>query len=211
MKKRTALAIAAAGVLGLTAAEARAGVLYDFKTTNVVDSGGPRPYPPLTLAFDLTRAVVQQGSFTLKSKGFGTGAGSGLYTGDVGGFSTLSFYVGAPPHGGGNAITPSYSNDNVDIAMSFDFSGNVTSSRVSFLGISEGATIAGTGMIASGAAATDDTFYYAPDYQFGSLTLTGLWTQTSFPSANPIPEPASFAVLGAGVLGLGMLRRRNQG
>ena len=181
--------LAALGLCAALAGPARADTIYTY-----IGTGSPYP---LSIRLDISNAAVASGSFDL------SGAGGGPLSGDTAGLIQLS----ASSLFG--AVTPSglsYLNA-FDLALTFDASGAVTTtSWVSHSEQNGEASLTGTDTSAFGTFGIDNPRFAACGPQ-NMCQVSGSWTFVDPPDA-PVPEPASAAILGAGVLLLGAARRR---
>jgi hypothetical protein len=188
--------LAAAAGVALTTGVAQADVIYTFTPTSVTNENTNAPGGPLVATFDLTNSIVSTGSFNLFSTG-NNGAIPPIFTGDASDFTSLVFPA--------ESVTPTRIYGSINVSLTFAADGSVTSSNVNFEGENTDYVISGSGSTANGRVLTDDPRCN----EGGGCTINaGNWTETDYTPPSTVPEPATFAVLGAGLLGLAAARRR---
>ena len=207
LKIATGAMILAGACMAAASNPARADVIYTFTTTQATNTAGNRTLP-VTLIYDLSDAVVAAGSFTLSDPGNNGGPPSGpppIFSGDANGFTSLNFITGRLGDGDlDNArVAPDFLFGSLSTRLTFDAAGDVTSTSVNFLGEFNEVHLTGTGTTATGYGASDANVCFGGN-PGGACSVTGIWT---FANSSNVPEPASFAILAMGVLGLGALRR----
>ena len=184
--------IIAAGLMAALAiaplASAEADVIYNFTGTRTVlgqDS-----------ALSLQLVLTTEGtSFNLDG---GPGPGpippGTPFRGDVDRFVSLRIDM--------ESVTPSYIRGVLDLALSFDSAGSVTSTQLDYRGDYTSLLLSGQGQTAQGYIGIDQS---PCQVNAQSCAVNGTWTKVQ---ATAVPEPMSIALFGAGLAGLAMVRRR---
>jgi hypothetical protein len=193
------MTLALAGVCGMAVCSgvARADEIYTFTQTG----GTSLPVYPVTAKLDIADAAVQSGRFDLQEIG-----GPVFYKGDVSDFISFS----APGAGAVAGVIPEDS-DVFYLAFTFDAAGDIASDNVVWYGPSDGGKLSGDGTLSTGIAQSDSPVcdrLYSPGLGGFCGTVSGSWTRTGDPISATVPEPASFAILGIGLIGLAAARRR---
>lgn len=197
--RHTLRALALASACGLAAAvPARANWVYDFTGTTGPGFGIPNFEPYVRL--EITDAAEQAGSFNLRGYGgpFPIGPGTGFVSFQTSGLTGPLTATGGPLYNGFN------------VAMLFNEDGSIASDTVSWNGPDDDGNLSGNQALSSGTFSSD--YPGCGSEHAGGLcgTISGSWTSTNTDPVSPVPEPASFALLGAGIIGLGLARRKSQ-
>ena len=181
--------------------QAQGNETYTFEQTY------PGAKVPFVANFVLTDAQVATGAFTLM--GGGNNGPNPVYTGDVNGFISLRFSV--------DLVTPTSAFGQLrTFDLAFNKAGGLETVSADWYGQDSRVVIAGTQASATASFLDDDpdicpnSFNGTPG---GRCTLTAPFSHGGDPLSAPVPalvpEPAAFALLGAGLIGLASLRRRD--
>ena len=217
-KKSACMALAAAGLMGVTAVASATPIKYDLTTTN----GGPQGtyFGSVTLddignevdfTVTLTEGAVFANTGTKQTTAFAFNLGSGFAIALTGATATSGVYVAAQAPA---AITQ---NPFGNFSAGIDFT---SSARTGTSGnYSAPLTFKVTKVDGGGVSYTDFQTLNASGYLFsadiGLAGNTGNVATTInqlLPSANAsaaVPEPTTLALLGLGIAAFGMMRRRS--
>jgi hypothetical protein len=209
----TATALCCVAIAALAAPTARAGVLYTFDVTDLTNAN---PVPPTYPALAVDVALVNPtpgGTLTL-DLAQRQGAAGLVLSGDLSNLAFLDLL--------GVSLTPDsrlFTSGGLKLSLGFDASGAVDATSIQFVVADPGVAVSliGTGgPNAHGQFGTNDprcgTPPGSPD-SGGYCGVSGTWTRELTPSPLPVsepdsvPEPATIALIGAGVIGLGIARR----
>lgn len=227
MRARLAV-LALAGACAMAASAARADVIYTYDGISPVSAGSG----PITVSInlDIANAAVESGSFQISGSVEEPLVYSPAPPYPLPVVSTkgdTADFIGFRGSASGGGITASQTNTvgfgTFDATLTFNASGDITSDTVDFV-----ADNGGTGTeahISGDQALTTGGTYSDYDSLFGAAPcntpvtspttgaslecpVSGSWTHTAFTPGTAVPEPATFAVLGAGLVWLAAARRR---
>ena len=202
-----ALALLGAGAAAAAAGPAEAAVQYDLVDQSyafVVPPGNAAftTPPPFDLQLTVSDVAVARGSLAVNVD---ANTRPLALSGDAG--DLVSLRASADVYQPGRASSRGFAN----IELSFGAAGDVTASAIRYFGDLSGASLRGTGDAIAGFYVTENGGCPGNDSSeqcsvSGALVRTGA-SATGVKGA-AVPEPASLALLGCGLVGLAAVRRR---